>query len=352
MSALPAVLVVDDNEENRDLLDRHLQRLGLRVVPAESGRHALTLLETQPVDLILLDIMMPGLNGFQVLEALKADARWRGLPVIMISALDDLDGVAKCIELGAEDYIFKPFKIILLRARVLASLEKKRLRDQEAAYLAEIQAERKKADELLLNILPAPIAQRLKEAPGVIADNFSDATVLFADVVDFTRLAARLSPAEVVQLLNEMFSRFDQLAQQHHIEKVKTIGDAYMLVAGVPTPRADHVEAMAELALAMRASLADLRTPDGQTLHIRIGMHAGPVTAGVIGTQKFAYDLWGDTVNLASRMESHGVPDCIQVSGDIYARLADRYLFEERGLIPVKGRENALQAYLLLGRRA
>jgi class 3 adenylate cyclase len=345
-----SVLIVDDSEENRDLIGRHLQRLGHEVTMVGDGQAALKLLETRAFDLIMLDIMMPGLNGYEVLKQLKLHSAWRVIPVIMVSAVDDLDGVVQCIEMGAEDYIFKPFKPVLLKARVNASLEKKRLRDQEAAILKALQAEQEKSERLLLNILPRPIAERLKQAPGVIADTFPDVTVLFADIVDFTRLSARTSPAELVSMLNEIFSTFDELAEQRGLEKIKTIGDAYMLVSGVPTPRADHAEAMAEMALAMQAAMPGFKMRDGQPLQLRIGLHAGPVTAGVIGAKKFAYDLWGDAVNIASRMEAQGQPDLIQVTETTYQRLVNSYQFEKRGLIEVKGKGD-MTTYWLVGSR-
>jgi guanylate cyclase len=206
------------------------------------------------------------------------------------------------------------------------------------------------SERLLLNILPKAIADRLKREEGRIAEAHEDVTVLFADVVDFTPFVERTEPARVVAVLDEIFSAFDQLAARHGLEKIKTIGDAYMVVAGLPAPRADHVEAMAEMALDMQADLSRLCGPLGLDLAIRIGMDTGPVIAGVIGRHRFIYDLWGDTVNTASRMESAGLPGRIQVTAATYERLRDRYRFEDRGEIEVKGK-GRLKAYLLVGRR-
>jgi adenylate cyclase len=255
------VLVVDDNEMNRDLLSRRLQRQGYQIVMAEDGGQALETIRSQPFDLVLLDVMMPHLNGYQVLERLKADPDLRHIPVIMISALDDMDSVVRCIELGAEDYLFKPFNQTLLKARIGACLEKKRLRDQEQAFLKQIQLEQEKSERLLLNVLPKPIADRLKQGQQTIADNFAEVTVLFADIVNFTELATSLSPAELVELLNQIFSTFDRLVEQRNLEKIKTIGDSYMVVGGLPTPRPDHAEAVAELALEMLEAIAALKFP-------------------------------------------------------------------------------------------
>jgi class 3 adenylate cyclase len=207
-----------------------------------------------------------------------------------------------------------------------------------------------RSEGLLLNILPRPIAERLKRQPGVIAESHPDVTVLFADVVDFTPFAERTEPPQVVGVLDEIFSAFDSLAQRHGVEKIKTIGDAYMAASGLPEPRHDHAEAMAEMALEMQSEFVRLCRPLGVELTLRIGMDSGPVIAGVIGRQKFGYDLWGDTVNTASRMESQGVAGRIQVSEATYARLRDAYEFEARGEIDVKGKGRR-NAYLLVGRR-
>jgi class 3 adenylate cyclase len=200
-----------------------------------------------------------------------------------------------------------------------------------------LQLEQERSERLLLNVLPAPIAERLKAGEGVIADAFPEVTVLFADIVDFTRRSRQVRPAQVVQALNELFSAFDRLAQRYGLEKIKTIGDAYMVAGGLPQPRPDHAEAIAEMALAMQAEVARRADPGGRPLQVRIGIDTGPVEAGVIGTAKFSYDLWGDTVNTASRMESHGVAGCIQVTERTYQRLRDGYRFQRRGPIQVRG---------------
>lgn len=333
-----SMLVVDDVEANRDLLSRRLQRQGHTVVVAENGRQAIELLQEQSFDLVLCDIMMPEMNGYQVLEHLKADPCLRHIPVIMISALDDIESVVRCIELGAEDYLFKPFNPTLLKARINACLEKKRLRDQEQEYIKQLQAEQEKSERLLLSILPRPVAEQLKQTQSTIAESFSEATVLFADIVNFTGISNHRSAIEMVSLLNRIFSDFDHLAELHGLEKIKTIGDAYMVVGGIPTHRSDHADAIADMALDMQTAISKFNADTGEAFSIRIGVSTGPVVAGVIGTKKFIYDLWGDTVNTASRMESHGVSDAIQVTEATYECLKDKYLFEERGTIAVKGK--------------
>jgi class 3 adenylate cyclase len=222
------------------------------------------------------------------------------------------------------------------------------------SYLQQrtIESERERADQLLLNILPPAIAARLKENEQTIADHYDDVTVLFADLEGFTRLAEKTGPDELVTLLNELFSAFDALAEQHGLEKIKTMGDEYMAVAGLPEPNPRHVQVAAEMALGMQAYLAEYAARTGLPLILRIGLHCGPVVAGVIGRRKFAYDLWGDTVNIASRMQSHGpIGGGIQVSETFYERLHDRYDFTPRGPILIKNK-GEMPVYLLTGRKA
>jgi class 3 adenylate cyclase len=239
---------------------------------------------------------------------------------------------------------------VVLFAAVLLQGEAVRTRRALRLEHRLLLAEQERSERLLLNVLPASIAARLKQTDDVIADAFPEVTVLFADIVDFTRRCERIAPEQVVQLLSDLFSAFDQLAQQQRLEKIKTIGDAYMVVGGLPDPRPDHAEAVAEMALAIRDEVARRFDTSGPPL-IRIGIDTGPVVAGVIGRSKFAYDLWGDTVNTASRMESHGVTGCIQVTARAYERLKDGYRFERRGPIPVKGKGEMITYFLVARNR-
>lgn len=216
--------------------------------------------------------------------------------------------------------------------------------------LKDLRSEREKSERLLLNILPSPIAHRLKQEESSIADSFPEVTVLFADIVGFTKLSARITPHELVNLLNHIFSMFDKLAEIHQLEKIKTIGDAYMVAAGIPDHRADHAEAIADMAIDMLQALKQFNKETGQDFTIRIGVNTGPVIAGVIGTKKFIYDLWGDTVNIASRMESQGIPGYIQVTESTYKLLKEKYSFRERGLVNIKGKGNML-TYLLMNKK-
>ncbi|MBD2112810.1 MULTISPECIES: adenylate/guanylate cyclase domain-containing protein [Cyanophyceae] len=217
--------------------------------------------------------------------------------------------------------------------------------------LKELNKEKERSEQLLINILPESIVQRLKENDTSIAEHFDEVTILFADIVNFTPIAARLQPFEVVELLNGIFSEFDDLVEEFGLEKIKTIGDAYMVAAGLPVPRTDHAEAIANMALAMQQRVADFRSKTGEAFQIRVGINTGTVVAGVIGTKKFIYDLWGDTVNVASRMESTGLAGGIQVTAATYNWLKDRYDFEVRGTVQVKGK-GAMETYWLRGKQS
>jgi class 3 adenylate cyclase len=214
----------------------------------------------------------------------------------------------------------------------------------------QLELERQKSENLLLNILPQPIAQRLKEKPSVIADHFNSTTVLFTDIVGFTKMSENLTPSEVVGFLNQIFTSFDDLAEKYKLEKIKTVGDAYMAAAGFPEPQIDHVEAVADFALEIQEIVKTISIEKNQTICMRTGIHTGPAVAGVIGNKKFIYDVWGDTVNIASRMESHGIEGEIQVSEETYEQLKDSYLLKERGSIEVKGK-GEMTTYLLIGKK-
>jgi adenylate cyclase len=223
--------------------------------------------------------------------------------------------------------------------------------NQRNAALAALRVEQEKSELLLINILPRSIAERLKAASQTIADHFGSASILFADVVDFTPLAQRLPPAEVVGILDQLFSRFDTLLERHGLEKIKTIGDCYMAAAGVPDPSPDHARRAALLALDMREAVATSAVGDGFGLELRIGINSGPVIAGVIGSKRFLYDLWGDAVNTASRMESHSTPGEIQITRATYELLKDEFVCRRRGTILVKGK-GRMETWYLVGPRS
>src|SRR4029434_4077597 len=256
-TSLPGILIVDDNEDNRYTLQLLLESDGHeRIASAASGDEAIALLEKQ---IVLLDLMMPDLNGDEVLKLIKSDPDKRDIPVVMISADTDTEKVSQCIELGADDYLSKPFNPSILRARIATALRRHSLRALETEYLGKIENEKRHSENLLRNVLPAEIVTRLRNGESNIADHFEDATVIFADVVGLSKITARLKAFEIVACLNQLFSEFDKLAEDAGIEKIKTIGDNYMAVSGVPTPRSNHARMAAKFALDMVAATGRLR---------------------------------------------------------------------------------------------
>ncbi|MBI2876400.1 MAG: response regulator [Candidatus Tectomicrobia bacterium] len=328
------LLIVDDNEINRDMLSRRLQRQGYTVVVAEDGRQALEKIQEQPFDLILLDLMMPEMNGYQVLEHLKADPILRHIPVIMISALDEMDSVVRCIEIGAEDYLPKPFNPVLLKARIGACLEKKRLRDREVLHLEQIEAEKKRADELLHVILPHEIVEELKATDTVRPRRYENVAVLFCDIVDFTGYCNGRHPEEVIAHLRELVESFEALALRYDLEKIKTIGDSFMAAAGLLKPVANPMLNCVKCGLEMISTAQQMSA----RWNVRVGIHMGPVIAGVVGHRQYLFDLWGDTVNTAARIESHGVNGSVNVSREAWQWIADQCQGQSIGPVFLKGK--------------
>jgi adenylate cyclase len=363
-----SLLIVDDTAGQRFLLAAILRAAGYNdLLMAGSAEQAFRLLgcdappqSAEEIDLVLMDISMPDMDGIEACRIIKAAPDFQDLPIIMVTASTESADLQLAFDAGANDFISKPFNRIELLARVRSALRLKHEMDKRKAREWELRAanealslkhrllqeEQERSEQLLLNILPQPIAQELKHHKGIIAHSFDEVTVLFADIVDFTKLSASILPEELVILLNEVFSRFDRLAELHGLEKIKTIGDAYMAVGGLTNQRSDHAQAVAEMALDMRDEVAR----HYNELEIRIGIATGPVVAGVIGTKKFSYDLWGNTVNMASRMESHGFGSSIQVTERTFMALRDSYDFTRREDVWVKG-HGKMRTYLLNKRR-
>ena len=338
------VLVVDDEEQNRTLLRDPLEARGYEVEEAENGERALQKIAARPPDVILLDLMMPKMDGFEVCRRLRNDARTAHIPILMVTALSERKERLLGIQAGANDFLNKPVDIQDVILRVGNAVHAKRLHDQ-------LQVEQEKSERLLLNILPRPIAERMKQGETNIADRHPDVTVLVADLVGFTSLSAHIDPEQVVQLLNEVFSAFDILVEKHGLEKIKTIGDAYMVAGGVSFPRPDHAEASADLALNLQEEIERLNHQYDTSIQLRIGISTGPVIAGVIGRKQFAYDVWGETVNLACRLEATGAAGKIQIAGSTYDRLKEKYQFAKSHSVDAKG-HGALPAYWLGNRIA
>jgi DNA-binding response OmpR family regulator len=270
--------VVDDSRTLRRILIRELNSLGFQnILEAADGLEAIETVKSKSIDLMLLDMEMPELDGLGVLTELKSDDTYKSLPIIVISGAEQFDKTIKCIEIGAEDYLPKPFDPILLRARIFSSLEKKRLRDLDQKRVEELNKEKEllefeqmKTEKLMLNILPKPIAERLKKGEKNISGSYPEVTILFSDLVGFTKMSSQKSAADLVKLLNDLFSRFDKRAENLGLEKIKTIGDAYMAVGGLPIPRSDHAEMTADMALGMFEDLAAINAENNEELNTSI----------------------------------------------------------------------------------
>lgn len=331
-----AILLVDDDEDNRYTLKRRLHHEGFGdVTEAKSGRDAIELVRRRPFDLVLLDQMMPEMDGHEVLRALKADMALRDIPVIMISALDTaVDTVVRCIQLGAEDYLPKPFNPTLLRARISASLEKKRLRDQQASYLDLIEKEKKRSDELLRAVLPPGAIRELKASNAVEPRRYEGVAVLFCDIVGFTSYCDTTPPERVVAELQGLIERFEQVVARHGLEKIKTIGDALLATAGLLQELEDPLVASVRCGLDLIAAARETEPH----WSVRVGIHHGPVVAGIVGRRQFLFDLWGDTVNTAARVVGCAQVNSVFMASPVWMRIRDRCRARSRGLFELKGK--------------
>ena len=358
------ILIVDDQAVNVLLLERMLRGAGYRAITSTTDPAAVYALHLENrYDLILLDLQMPRIDGFQVMESLKEIEADDYLPVLVVTAQPEHK--LRALNAGARDFVSKPFDLAEVLVRVHNMLELRLLHLEAKRLYARVTAEQQVSERLLLNVLPRQIAERLKQQSNLmadtmlgpmddrflplIADSFPDVTVMFADIVGFTGFSAGVTPERLVILLNEIFTDFDDIADRRGLEKIKTIGDAYMAVAGIPVPAVDHVERAAQMALDMLDALDGFNRRNGYSLQMRIGFHCGAVVAGVIGKRKFIYDLWGDTVNIASQMESRGVAGRIQVTDVARQRLGDPFTLVERGAVAVKG-QGELHTWFLDGR--
>jgi adenylate cyclase len=352
-----SILIVDDQEANVSLLEQMLAGAGYTsVATTRNPRAVAELYREHRYDLILLDLQMPGMDGFQVMEALKPIETSGYLPVLVLTA--EPDHKLRALRAGAKDFVSKPFGLAEILLRVHNMLEVRLLHRETKRLYERVLAEQKVSERLLLNVLPQSIAKRLKRRaeiatgsfPERIADSFPEVTVLFADLVEFTKFSEGLSPEVLVDVLNDIFTRFDSIADARGLEKIKTIGDSYMAAAGLPVPVADHTERAALMALDMMEVMERFNAEGPYHLRVRIGISTGAAVAGVIGKRKFLYDLWGDVVNTASRMESHGVSGRIQVTSNTRERLGQSFTFEDRGPIEVKGK-GPMHTWFLNGRQ-
>ena len=332
------LLVVDDNRVNRLLVGRTLEQFGHRVAFAENGRVALEILRSRPPDLVLLDIEMPEMNGYQTLEALQADPKLRDIPIVMMSSLDEVDSVAHCIEMGAEDYLFKPVNAVLLRARVAASLEKKRLRDQQR--------------ELFRKFATAEVAEELLATGFTLGGKYVDATVMFSDIRSFTSLVESRGPAETIDLLSSYYTlMFDAIGGQGGVVN-QMVGDGLMALFGAPLPHADHAERAVRAGLEMLELMAgfnrDQAAQGKPEIRIGIGIASGQVIAGYTGTQRrVTYTCVGDTVVVAAHLEAHtkvlGRP--LLIDEHTRAHLSAALRTEDHGPVQLKSRAQPVRVY-------
>ena len=388
-----SIMIVDPGDTRQ--LVYSLATEGYVVRTSNTARDASALVQTRCPSLILLGVQLADSSGFELCRQLMGSQKTRNIPILFMGDGNQKAERLQAFEVGGVDFIAKPYWVEEVVARVQVHLSRERLRQQQRyqppwrAYgwgalplLATLQKtlhrqsvklqeknvqlqgeikerhqienalrhEQQKSEQLLRNILPEAIVDQLKHFQGSLAQRFDETTVMFADIVNFTPLAAQAKPLEIVSLLNRIFSAFDRLVEKYQLEKIKTIGDAYMVVGGVPVPCANHAAAVADMALEMQTVIQQFKGAHGETLQIRIGINTGAVVAGVIGIKKFSYDLWGDTVNVASRMESQGEPGRIQVTEATYTRLQDLFVFEPAKEVLIKGK-GAMATYYLLRRR-
>ena len=326
------ILVVDDNPTSLLKMSIAAKKLGHDTSLAEDGLVALDVLREENFDLVLLDIEMPNLDGYGVLIAMREDPSLRDIPVIVISAADEMDNVVRAIELGAQDFLTKNFERILFAARVGACLENKRLLDQRANHMVQIETARQRADDLLHATLPAAAIVELKNTNKVLPRRYEDVVVLMADVAGFTRFCDTNPPEEAVSRLESLVTGFEEITRKHGLEKIKTIGDAYMATAGLLEPNEDTIGAAIHSALEMVAAAPELASG----WQVRVGLHCGPVVAGVIGKQQHLFDLWGDTVNTAARLTGLAEQNSVCVSSVVWKNA--KCEGETMGTFDVKGK--------------
>ncbi len=333
-------LVVDDNSINRRLLACYLEQEGHSSTLAASGREALALLTRRSFDVVLLDLMMPELDGFEVLTWIRSRPALADMPVLMISAVDDIESIARCVEAGADDFLPKPFNPSLLRARIESCLERQRRKREERTYLASLEKASNRSDRLLRVLLPDPIVEEYMATRRIRPRRYDDVAVMFVDIVGFTSYCDQHSPEEVLDRLQELIREFERLVRRHGAQKIKTIGDAFMASAGLLYPAENPVLTCTNLGREMLAAVREL-APDWE---IRIGVHVGPVVGGVVGDRHYQFDIWGDTVNTAQRIEHHGVPGSVCLSRDAWDLVAGYYTSERLDPVTVKGK-GTLEVY-------
>jgi adenylate cyclase len=342
MAKNPTVLIVDDEPFNRDLISQELEVLGVDTVSAASGREAIEMIGERRCDAMLLDIMMPGMSGYDVLQWLRDDNRLADLPVIVISAVDDMESVVRCIEMGAEDYLIKPFDPVLLKARLHATLEKKQLRDKVKQQLAITR-------KVFGKFVPEHVAEAILDGQGVLEPAQSIATILYADIEGFTALVGSMSPPEVVDMLNEYFAALTRPLDRHGGVLTQFQGDAILVTFNVPVPDPAHADNAVQVAFEIQRTLKE-RTFAGNRLRTRIGIATGEVVSGSVGSgDRINYTVQGNAVNLAARLEelNKQYGSYTLISGDTVAALTRKYATEALGEIEVRGMQAPVAVHRL-----
>ena len=339
------VFIIDDEEIVVEVLKAHLEEVGYNLfTTCTDPTQALDMIEQERPDIVITDLVMPQIDGFELLRRIRASSKLSRVPVLMLTSMTEKETKLKALDLGATDFLSKPVDPTELALRMRNNLLAK-------IYQDEMDKARNDSDDLLRSILPVAVIDKLKQGQTVIADRFQFVTVLFADLVGFTRFAGQTDPYVVVMLLNQIFSEFDRVVEKHNLEKIKTVGDAYVLAGGLNSDEEGaQAPAVVAAALEMRSALAQTVRSAGYDLQMRIGIHSGPVTAGVIGTRKAFYDIWGDTVNIASRVESSSQAGCIHVTGDTRRLIAERFSIGPAEHADLKGK-GATEIYQVLDKR-
>lgn len=325
------ILIVDDIEENLRVLTETLTEEGFYPLQAKSGERAIAIARKAQPDLILLDIKMPGMDGYETIGKLKEDPQTSGIPVIFISALNQIEDKVKGFKAGAVDYVSKPFQKEEVIARVGTHLS---LRQAHR----KVEIEQEKSERLLLNILPESVARELKDSGVSKPQHFDNVTFFFSDFVGFTALSSEVEPEELIEQLNELFTEFDNIMEENGCERIKTIGDAYFAVSGMPTAHEDHAVNIVKAAMKILSFLETYREETGRSWQVRIGIHSGSAVGAIVGTKKYIYDVFGDSVNTASRMESNSEPGRINISQTTFELVKEQFNFEEREPVMVKGK--------------
>lgn len=335
---LASILVVEDSQINQRVLRRLLEKEGYAVRTANHGKDALRLLGEERPDLILLDIVMPEMDGLELCRLLKEQEATRDIPVIFISSLDNTADKLSGFAAGGVDYIIKPFHPAEVLARVDTHLKLCRLQRQLGVKNRQLEMEKQKSEALLLNVLPARVACELMEKGSCTPQYFPEVSVCFVDIVQFTPAATYLAPEVLIGELNDLFTAFDEIAEANRCERMKTIGDAYLFVCGIPDANELHARDAANAALEIVSYLDERNRSSELQWQVRIGIHSGPVVGGIVGTRKYLYDIFGDTVNIASRLEALSGPMRINVSAEVRRRLDRDFLFSCPLDVEMKGK--------------